>query len=67
MPYWDHKKAIGSAGGLFAVPIYPPAPPYGGLRGVPLRLPELASLGSRISLLFQDDRIVVLWKLFSIN
>ena len=23
MPYWDHKKAIGSAGGLFAVPIYP--------------------------------------------
>ena len=24
MPYWDHKKAIGSAGGLFAVPIYPP-------------------------------------------
>ena len=40
MPYWDHKKAIGSAGGLFAVPIYPR------LRGVPLRLPELASLGS---------------------
>ena len=24
MPYWDHEKAIGSAGGLFAVPIYPP-------------------------------------------
>ena len=23
MPYWDHKKAIGFAGGLFAVPIYP--------------------------------------------
>ncbi len=47
MPYWDHKKAIGSAGGFFAIPIYPPAPPpYGGLRGVPLRLPELASLGS---------------------
>ena len=45
MPYWDHKKAIGSAGGLFAVPIYPPCTPYGGLRGVPLRLPELASLG----------------------
>ncbi len=49
MPYWDHKKAIGSAGGLFAVPIYPPCTPYGGLRGVPLRLPELAALGSKMS------------------
>ena len=37
MPYWDHKKAIGFAGGLFAVPIYPPCTPIGGLRGVPLR------------------------------
>ncbi len=37
MPYWDHKKAIGFAGGLFAVLIYPPAPPVGGLRGVPLK------------------------------
>ena len=27
MPYWDHEKAIGSAGGLFAVPIYPPLNP----------------------------------------
>ena len=37
MPYWDHEKAIGSAGGLFAVPIYPPpAPPDGGLRGIHL-------------------------------
>ena len=36
MPYWDHEKAIGSAGGLFAVPISPPCTPDGGLRGIPL-------------------------------
>ncbi len=33
MPYWDHKKAIGSAGGLFAVLIYPHLHPRWGTEG----------------------------------
>lgn len=40
MPYWDHDKADAYASALFVAPWA-----FYSLRGVPLRLPELASLG----------------------
>ena len=45
MPYWDHEKAIGSAGGLFVIPYTPPCTPYGGLRGVPVSIPATTGPG----------------------